>query len=447
VNFRLIFIFVILLGLSFESFGFFVRGIGDEENADVLLSNTTLGSGLRTPLIVEGKSSDSVSNAVKVYIPFASFDNKEFSYHRSATNGDFLPVLDNSGNVTNGAALWFSLNIEVDGAEDRLVAAIKNDDGKYVIVSTLVASASTDSDLLVSINLDDICDDSDELNCSDYNSLNVSSTGTDSQIMAIFLTDNDSLIDGIDESSITNASFYEITVSNRIFPSEIIRLNSVGRGEQQLFLSYSGFSTMTNLESIYGIALETSGLGCDVDNTLGQTLGDLNSTAGIGLSNIISLETIEINDSSQKIKDLANDQCYQVRVTQCDKFGFCSEVSNQIDGTPELIAALLTKNGCFFFTAGFEGDHYIIDYFRSFRDDVLRKSFLGNTFVNFYYRVGPKYAPLIIGRPWIQKSVRALAYVLYGLLNYLNYIFYMIAGIACVFIMKKLRGVISYGRS
>ena len=45
--------------------------------------------------------------------------------------------------------------------------------------------------------------------------------------------------------------------------------------------------------------------------------------------------------------------------------------------TPESIINFLDKESCYFVSAGFKDSHYVLDYFRWFRDHVLLKFSLG----------------------------------------------------------------------
>ncbi|CAN0143230.1 unnamed protein product, partial [Chrysoparadoxa australica] len=170
----------------------------------------------------------------------------------------------------------------------------------------------------------------------------------------------------------------------------------------------------------------------DADST--QTLGSL----GVSFTNLQDLlSTLTIGQV--KVEGLTNDFCYGIRVVQCDLYGFCSRASQQIQNHPEDIQTLLEKQACFFFTAGFGERHYVVDYFQEWRDQVLRKFWLGRLFVKWYYSFAPQHTPFILKRPWLQKGIRGVAYVLYGVIKY--WFLFLFLSIIAVVQFRRIRTV------
>lgn len=51
--------------------------------------------------------------------------------------------------------------------------------------------------------------------------------------------------------------------------------------------------------------------------------------------------------------------------------------------------------GCFIATAVYGTQHYKLELFRNFRDDILLKYKIGENFVQFYYKISPRIANYI----------------------------------------------------
>lgn len=65
-----------------------------------------------------------------------------------------------------------------------------------------------------------------------------------------------------------------------------------------------------------------------------------------------------------------------------------------------------TSSWCFVTTAAFGADHWVVKEFKSLRDEVLDRYRLGKSFIDWYYRVGPRMAATIEDRPWLQATTR-----------------------------------------
>jgi hypothetical protein len=76
--------------------------------------------------------------------------------------------------------------------------------------------------------------------------------------------------------------------------------------------------------------------------------------------------------------------------------------------TPQKVIGLLQGEQCFIATAAFGSKQaWQVELLREFRDQVLLKSAVGKTFVEFYYRHSPPVANAIEKRPWAKSIVRA----------------------------------------
>lgn len=126
--------------------------------------------------------------------------------------------------------------------------------------------------------------------------------------------------------------------------------------------------------------------------------------------------------SEVTVTGLENSVTNYFSVLFVDKYKFGTVLSDDLEGTPLEIQELLKKQSCFLLSAGFGEEHFIIDYFRHFRDTVLSHSFLGRKFISVYYEHAPKYALMIYENEAVRTVIRGAAYVLYFIFNYFVFI-------------------------
>lgn len=392
----------------------FVPSILAQTVIDINLAeiNTTLtSSGTTFALWTDAGAGNSESSPHDIFVPLAtdgtvSPDNNNYSYYANRAN---LPEL--TGEVS-AATLNFVLNIDVEGTVDHLHVAIGSGT-EYEIVKVNTQTADVNP-LTLQVSLTEICSGARNsiLDCSQLAKDSSPSSRLDIFAYIFLATGDQGTNTVIDPSNFTGGTYYRLNLSNRVFSTELF-LNDLLKGDKQLIADFLGF-TVTPYRGLFAEIKDDGVRDCNqvIDTSRNKTLGAL----GLNLGSLTDLEFVG-NTGEAKLRDLANTRCYQVRLFQCDKFGFCSTSSEQIENTPEEIEALLKKQACFFFTAGFKRQHYIVDYFQAFRDQVLRRTWFGRQFVNFYYKVAPSYTPFILERPWLQKFIQGIAYLLYGVMK------------------------------
>jgi len=140
------------------------------------------------------------------------------------------------------------------------------------------------------------------------------------------------------------------------------------------------------------------------------------------------------------LANLQNGESVNVALAVVDKFYFASTFSASKIGAPEMIDVFLKRQGCFLLSAGFQEEHYVIEYFKKIRDQVLLKNYFGKKFVNFYYNTAPKYTHAIYNNPNLSFFVRGVGYSMYFILNYFFYLVFallVLSGLALGFLSKK----------
>jgi hypothetical protein len=203
-------------------------------------------------------------------------------------------------------------------------------------------------------------------------------------------------------------------MSNRVFTAAdlIVSVSSLRKGDRRLLGSFSANATMDSSlfkkVIVYQYTDSATTIATNEPIALGTT------TAG----SIIDAD-ISSNQSGEFIfSGLTNSQAYMISLAFEDKFLFATTLSTSKGGTPTEIQELLKKQACFLLTAGFGEEHYVINFFRQYRDQILAQTWIGNKFIKIYYRLAPHYAEIIYQNEWMRFGIRAVAYLLYFLFNY-----------------------------
>lgn len=403
---RFIFAFHLLFFTSLT----FAQGVTEQNpDAPVIVLNV---DGNAFELYVE-PGTGKTDSPHKTYIPVAttaaasSTDNKNYSFFSSRNN----LLLFNNGVSSQTASLLLRLNRTLATGEDVFFVAFEKENGEYKV--NHAETITSDSTLTFVFDMADLCADT-EAPCNDFDDGDTNTREVSFNIL-VGVGNNTLAVNTIisDPSVYTTSVVYELNMSNIINTNQVV-INDLFKGDGQLTIDYTA-SALVKARSFYAIVgSATAGIcaGSETDSTKSNTLAGL----GVTFSGLMDLKTTAVK-GQVKLKDLNNDFCYPVRITFCDFYGFCTTASNQFQNAPENIQALLEKQACFFFTAGFGEEHPVVNYFQAFRDQHLRRFWLGRQFIDFYYDVAPQYTPFILERPWLQSLIRGVAYVLYSIMH------------------------------
>ncbi|MGZ3787786.1 MAG: CFI-box-CTERM domain-containing protein [Bacteriovorax sp.] len=236
-------------------------------------------------------------------------------------------------------------------------------------------------------------------------------------MLYFFLTDQVLAVDGASAIDPANANYsggvyFESQMSNRISDSTaiIVSLDTLRKGDGRLIGTFSANSTadtaLFNGVIVYGYNDTTTPIA--TNDAIGA------ARAGSIMSNNISTQ----QSGEFTLSGLTNSRPYKISIAFQDKFLFATTLSTSLAGTPTQIQELLKKQACYILTAGFGEEHYVTNYFRSYRDRVLAKNWLGRKFIKFYYGTAPHYAAIIYKSESLRFVVRAMAYTLYFIFNY-----------------------------
>lgn len=352
-----------------------------------------------------------------VYVPIKSGVASQEDYFLLKGNNNVPDYLFNATDPTH--VIKFPLYLNVATTDKYLYAAVK-DGTTYKLARAYgtVLNNITNGSVEFPVSPQHLCAQQTAITCTtSFDPASSGSAEREDIYVYFFLATDTSIAAGtaIDPTVYTGGIYFRTYMSNRIYPSLTITVTAARPGDRRVILAYTGDSTILKP---HHVRIFDTGGSAGTLLPIGQLTGTL-----------LVKEYDYLQNSEVTVTDLVNDQDYNLGVMFVDKYNFATRVSATKAATPQAIEELLKKNACFLLTAGFGEDHYIIDYFRHFRDAVLSQSYLGRAFISVYYETAPKYALMIYQHEGIRAVIRGFAYTLYFIFNF-YYVF--IAGAAVI---------------
>lgn len=250
--------------------------------------------------------------------------------------------------------------------------------------------------------------------------------------------------DAVDPSSGESGGiFYKVNMSDKV-PTVNLTLSSLTKGDKRLTLNFSGGASVTNMSSDIFYKTIIYDYNKNSSNTTPQTAGLTISAARTAGGDIHAFEDPK-REGAIAARDLTNGRQYNLAVALVNKYQFANPLSVSLVETPIEIEALLEKQACYLMTAGFQQEHYVLDYFRHIRDHYLLKTSLGTEFVEFYYRTAPEHASTIYNSATLSALVRGLGYAIFYVLKVYPILLFLLG--MGILIRFKNREDKQYGRS
>lgn len=308
----------------------------------------------------------------------------------------------------------FPLYINVGATRKYLYVAIKGTTGNYKIAQKHVDSylSQTNVDVTFPVTSQAICTQATD--CSEF----ASSSSTEKTYFAyFFLSDQAALSVGDDlatpETTYPGGIYFKINMSNRIYTSAQVvpTITEVRAGDRRLVVKYTSTASILKPKAVR-ILLRPNPVVVTSESPI-QSYYTAEASAAL-----YTTEFAYVYDGEVTVNNLTNGEDQYLSLLFEDQYKFGTVLSLDKVGKPQEIQQLLEKNACFLLTAGFGEDHYIIDYFRHFRDTVLASTYLGRGFIHVYYELAPKYALLIYQHEGIRAIIRGFAYTLYFIFNF-----------------------------
>ncbi len=401
---------------------------------DIDLTVTGLTSG-SIDLNADKPSGDGTAESApaKVYLPV---QNDGSANGGSASNLYFISPVTSVFNVSNTSHVaYLPLRISTPGGVDRyLWAAVKDTTASNAYKpirmygSGPLGQGLTNADITFPFSPADICT-AVPSECTSLVSNSTSKTDK-SFFVYFFLSSQSSYAAGstvdVATAPLNNGIYYQTYLSNRVLRDSELRISitNLRNGDGRVVFDYSATATI-NLPKSVRVYLH--------DGAPGAQNSPLASYSGSVLTEVYPYA----QSSELTVTNLTNGSSPRLSVFFLDKYNFATTLSGDVVGVPQKIEELLKKEGCFLLTAGFGEEHYVIEYFRQFRDNVLSKNVLGRMFISTYYELAPKYALAIYKSETIRALVRGAAYILYFLFNYISTI--LIISIVCSFLIYLIK--------
>ncbi len=378
-------------------------------NPDIELVVTgTTNTGLTLNSIEPSGDGTSESAPAKIYVPMEG---------TSAGNADYF--LDSGVTSLYSPSAVYPINLPLylntTSSDFYLYASIKDGSNGYKLAvkhGSGPFNGTTNSNTNFPFTIKAICDQLTD--CSNFTTTN----GTEkSYLLYIFFstaTPNSLALGTVtDPASYTGGMYFEVNMSNRIYTAAQVTpvISNIRQGDARLILEYTSNGSILKPKAVrvfkHGPSSPAGG-------------SPIRSYDGNG--SLTSTEYPFASAGQVTVSGLTNDVDYDFSVLFVDLYKFGTVVSQIKTQRPMAIQELLKKEGCFLLTAGFGEDHYVISYFRHFRDAVLAKSYLGKAFISFYYESAPKYALLIYKHETLRAMIRGMAYTLYFIFNNISLI-------------------------
>jgi hypothetical protein len=439
---------------------FFSQGLFAANNVRLPTTITTTASddvnfsSFISLLVTNQGSAVDESSALEVYIPIdettggvGTPKDQELAYDGAS----FASMPKNTAlDAAQKAHFKLSFKVTTDSSTTYYVrAAIKNDNDYINLKLTnppdpYTSLGSYDNQTAI-VSLEEICsaapDECDEIN---------NSVGTNDNTFQLFLylttsptntnsgTVTVSSLDGDDGRGI----YFDLKLST-IYPvagnEERLNISTVSKGDELMTIVYEelgGIDNMPDDDGYKTVVFKVPNL-CAVDN--GVCNGNKDTYKNANYSALTVYQEFDFARSGTlKIKKLQNNVASCFVVALKNKYGFLSPMSNIACATPLPIEVFIEEMQCYLLSAGFGEEHFIIDYFRSFRDRILLQNPWGKLFVNFYYSTAPKIAPYIYQNKFLSFVVQGFSFVLYFIFNYFM-IFFFLLSLVLVAILSTYR--------
>lgn len=393
---RILFIFNIL---TYASFGA-TLGLDDSSEPSFFLRDNTGAtlSELYNKLSGDGSTADA---AITLYVPFNS-SGQDSNFYLTTTD---LP----GASSTLGGLYLRDIDSKAYVNEEFYVAVKDNNNGssaEYRIVKEILSESDMEAPF---VSFDELCGTS-ELNCGEITD-SISAIKKNVELVFFFMPkDTDYVLnEAVNIPETTGQSiFFKLTLSAAAGATGTASQSLISTyfGDTSAIFDYSG-DVGTNSEFITRIAVY------------------LKTADGLSVPKSKFYEFKEgINSESNQVKvtSLAEGGSYRVAFSYVDHFGFVSGLVESADFTTVPIQKLLAQNQCYLVTAGFQRQHYVLNYFRYIRDQYLLKSAPGALFVDFYYATAPKLVKYILDNKSLSFKIRALSFSIYFVLQNMVFI-------------------------
>ncbi len=381
-------------------------------------------------IVYDDSDGSSISDAIILYVPIYNGTQDDNFLHSSPATK--IPNVSSDDISTTGS---ISIKLKLknsSGVTKQLVAAVsKGDTNNWVMQSIsenfLLANDSTVDEMAISFSASQLCENID---CSSLRNTSMSVEDTSHFIYLYMENDEFSYGNGqpVTSSDFTSGGVYfRFYLSNKITDltgvEKAVEIETIVPGDSRLTLHYKG----------------------ELINNFDQTcvFKDNNSDTPVECYNKLT------SSGAISFYPLVNENEYSFEIVFANKYGFRTDLSGAwATGTPQEIEPFLEKSACFLLSAGFKREHYVVTFFKSFRDNTLMHSETGRSIISIYYKYASKWAMTVYESEFLSKIMRWSGYTLYFIFNFFTIIIILLVvttiSIIGIYILKRVQ---YYGRS
>lgn len=347
----------------------------------------------------------------KVYIPFVA----------TATNSNYVLVDDSSELAGNTDENYIRIALKItttSSSQFYLNAAYEDPDvsGSYIttaLTKTMMAygvipvdadyqqfnSAVTNYTVTLYLNLRNVCEGDCQLN----NDIK------DFKLFFFLSPDNYvSIPNTINTADYPDGATIQFSFSDKV-PAYSTTLNELRKGDGRLIANITGANIANGYKTVglYKLSTEQNSTAYD---TIPNTMTTNN------YANVIYKPFGAEGDIT--FDGLTNGQDYSFVIALMDKYRFVTKVSNSMTQQPQSIQTFIQTQQCYLLSAGFQEEHYVIEYFKMIRDNYLLKNWVGTQFVHFYYWSAPRFTSYIYHSKVLSAFFRGFGYTLYFIFHH-----------------------------
>ncbi|WP_412472243.1 CFI-box-CTERM domain-containing protein [Halobacteriovorax sp. RT-2-1] len=386
----------------------------DDKTEPIFYLRNSTGENLNELFYNLGGDGSTPEAAITLYVPLSlGTGTQDFAYY-TADSGGLSPNLADETSELGGLYLQ-----DVDSlayTNEELYVALKDNDNSNPAfrIVTQIPSSQVEAPF---VSFADICSTS-ELNCAGITDSIASIK--DSVELVLFFMPNDTDYSSNEEVEIPDAVgraiYFKLVISAAATDIRTrATLNIIGTyaGDQTAVIEYTG---------------DHGGNGAYISRMALY----VQSGGGVVTRNINDIRIVEdqSNEGNVKVTNLTNNTTYSSAISYLDHFGYVGpgSVSNADLATQtgnyqlKPIEKLLSQNQCYLVTAGFQRDHYVLNYFRVIRDEYLMKTTLGAAFVDFYYSSAPFFVETILNNKALASMVKRYSFSMYFILQNILFI-------------------------
>ncbi|MFG1483438.1 hypothetical protein ABMA79_09860 [Halobacteriovorax sp. HFRX-2_2] len=379
----------------------------DDKTEPVFYLRNSTGENLNELFYNLGGDGSTAEAAITLYVPLSLGTNaQDLAYHIADSGGTSPNLADETSDL--GGLFLRDVDSLAYTNEELYVALKDNDNSNPVFrIISRIPDAQVENPF---VSFAEICSSS-ELNCAGITDSIASIK--DSVELVLFFMPKDTDYSSNEEVEIPD------TVGRAIFFKLVISAATVDiqtRSSLSIISTYSGDSS-----AVIEYAGDHGGNGTYISRMALY----LKDTAGAGVVRTDFREILEDqgNEGNAKVTGLSNNSQYRASIAYLDHFGFVSPlVETGEDIKPQPIEKLLAQNQCYLVTAGFQRDHYVLDYFRIIRDDYLMKTALGAAFVDFYYGTAPLFVETVLNNKALASMIKRYSFSMYFVLQNILFI-------------------------